>query len=705
MAADKDVLEEAKERFENALDAWSEVRAAALDDLRFARLGDQWPPEIAKQRQLEGRPCLTLNRLPAYIRQVVNDARQNKPTIRVRPVDDTADVNTAEIFNGIIRHIEMISDADVSYDTAIDCSVTQGMGFFYIDIDYAYDNSFDLDIFIRRVSNPQSVLFDPNSEAADSSDWDFAFITEDVDRETFKKEYPDAELTDWDRKDAPGWFTQDTIRRTAYWSRDKVKKKILQLSNGEIADAATFEKPDIKAVFDAGGITVVNERAVNGYKVTRRLMTGTEILETTEWAGKYIPVVPVFGEEINDNGRRVFQSLVRHAKDSQRNFNYWRTTATELVALAPKAPWVGPEAAFEVEGEAEKWATANTQSHAFLRYKGSIPPERQPFAGVPAGAVNEAVSSADDMKAIIGMFDASMGAPSNEKSGVAIMKRQRESDTGSYHYIDNLTRAIRCAGKILVDLIPQVYTPGRIVRVIGEDGMARMVKTGQPPQVPPAPQLPPNTPPEIAAQVNQQYQAEVEKQQQALALMPVYDLSVGNYDVESKAGPSFTSRREEAADAMIRITQANPAAAGVLGSEIVRSLDLPKGEEIAAKLDAAVAAQAGQGQQGAPDVVGAAKVQADAKLQTNRESLQADVMMNREKLQAQVMMNHDKIMAEAAMKKQQQDADAAESTGKNLTQLATTALKTGHVPGGHADTPEFLKPMPPFNPNAGIPAP
>lgn len=696
MASDKDVLSEAKERFADAQDAWSHVRNSALEDLRFARLGEQWPYEIARQRQLESRPCLTINLLPPYIRQVVNDARQNKPTIRVSPVDSSADRATAAVFNGIIRHIERISDADIAYDTAIDCSVTQGLGFFYMDLDYVGDSTFDMDIFIRRVSNPQAVLFDAKSEAADSSDWRYAFITEMMDRAEFKRLYKGAQVSDWNgaSKDSAGWFTQDQVRLSAYWSREETTRKILQLSNGEIVDAVKYNDPAVKALFDVAKVTVVRDREVKGYKVVHRIMSGADILETQEWAGKYIPVVPTFGDELNVDGKRYFQSLVHHAKDSQRNYNYWRSTETELVALAPKAPWVGEEEAFNVDGEAEKWATANTQSHAFLRYKkGTQAPSRQEFAGIPAGALQQSTNASGDLKATLGMHDAAVGAPTNDPSGLALLRRRKESDTSTFHFIDNLTRSVRCAGQILLDLIPQVYGPGRIARIIGEDGIADMVQLGA------LPQIPPNAPPEIAAQIR----AKLEENAKATGLARIYDLGVGCYDVEAKAGPSYTTRREEASDVMLRLIQASPAVAPAVGSVLMKNLDFPDAEKIAARMDQLQAAS--QGNTGAPDVVGAAKVQADADITANREKLQAQVIMNREKLQAEAQMNREKLAAEAAMKREAAAASAAETTSKNLTSVVTTGMRESkhHIP--QAPVPEFLQALPAFNPDAGAPAP
>lgn len=197
---------------------------------------------------------------------------------------------------------------------------------------------------------------------------------------------------------------------------------------------------------------------------------------TNAFAGKYIPIVPVYGDEVYLEGKRHFISLTRWARDPQQMFNYWRSASTELVALAPKAPFIGPKGAFKTD--ANKWATANATSHAYMEYDGQISPQRQAFAGVPAGVLQEALNASDDMKSTMGIYDAALGNRSNETSGRAIMQRQRESDTATFNYIDNLSRAIRHAGRIIVDLIPKVYNTERIIRVIHEDGQNEQVKIG-----------------------------------------------------------------------------------------------------------------------------------------------------------------------------------------------------------------------------------
>ncbi len=565
----EDILKDAREAFDLARDCEAENRLAAVDDIRFARLGEQWPEKVRRDRELDGRPCLTINRLPAFIRQVVNDARQNKPSIVCHPVDDAADPETAEILNGLIRNIEQSSDAEVAYDTALDFAVTGGFGYFRINTRYARDDGFDQDLVIERVADPFSIYGDPHSTAADSSDWNTAFVVDSLPRAAFEARWKGAQAVDWQAEaygGLPGtWMDGDRVMVAEYWRREAATRTILALSDGQVVEEGVYRAQ--KAMFDALGVSVIGQpRMVASHKVTQRVLTGAEVLETVDWAGKYIPIVPVYGEELHVDGKRRLRSLVRDAKDPQRMFNYWRTTSTELVALAPKAPFIGRKGAFETD--ATKWATANVQTHAYIEYDGPEPPQRQGFGGVPAGAIQEALNAADDMKSIMGLYDASLGARSNETSGRAIMARQREGDVSTFHYIDNLSRAIRHAGRILIDLIPKVYSAPRVVRVLGPSGDAQL------------------------APVNQKLQAPgPDKESQARKIEKIYDLTVGKYDLTVKSGPSFTSRREEAATQMIELIRAYPQAAPIMGDLLAKNLDWPGADEIAGRLAAMLPAE------------------------------------------------------------------------------------------------------------------
>jgi hypothetical protein len=568
---DDDLHAEGMRIYKIAIERDGDNRTRYEDDVRFARLAEQWPAAVRKKRQAEGRPCLTINRMAAFIRQVVNDARQNSPQIKFHAVGEGADQWTAKVLDGVTRNIEYSSNAEVAYDTAADNAVTGGFGYFRITTDYAADDVFDQDIRIERIANSLSVVPDPYCMDADSANWNDAFITETYSVDTFKKKWPNADIDSFegDRKDvAPDWLEGDDIVVAEWWTRREVTATLLQLSNGMVMLEEQYEKA--KELLDVQGVTITTKRPTRTMKVTQHIMNGCEIIETNAWAGKYIPIVPVYGDEVIIDGKRHLKSLIHDAKDAQRMLNYWRTASTELVALAPKAPWVGPAGSFASD---PNWATANTENHQFLEYdpvEGGMPPQRQPFTGPPAGALQEALNASDDMKSIMGLFDASLGAQSNETSGRAILARQREGDVSTFNFTDNLSRAIRHAGRIICDLIPKVYSTARIIRTIREDGSSVNVPVNQ------KIEQPGQLLPEHAKAMGEQAQG----------ILHVYDLTTGKYDVTCESGPSYTTQREEAAAQMMNFIQAYPPAAQVMGPMLAKNLDWPGADEVADALKA-----------------------------------------------------------------------------------------------------------------------
>jgi hypothetical protein len=596
-ASEDDILKEAKEAFAQCEDAEADNRREALDDIRFARLAEQWPADILVQRQREGRPALTINKMPAFIRQVVNDARQNKPSIKVHPADSGADPETAEIYNGLIRNIEYTSNADVAYDTATECGVANGFGYIRVGLDYAFEDTFDLDIRIDRVANPFSVYADPMSTAADSSDWKVAFVVDVMKKSAFEREYPNASKTNWDGADwselTDPWLQDDAVMVAEYWTREEYDKPVLMLSDGTVIAEDTLEENDeLQDLLGVGALKVTMRRTAKCWRVKQRILNGVEVLKERDWPGQYIPIIPVYGDEVNVEGKRYFRSLIRDAKDSQRNFNFWRSTASELMAMSPKTPFIGPKGF--ANGFEDQWATANTENYGYLEYNGPAPPQRQPYASVPAGVLQEALNSSDDMKAIIGLYDASLGARSNETSGKAIMARQREGDVSTFHFIDNLSRAIRHTGRVIIDLIPRVYTQKRIIRTIGEDGTPKQTPLGVPVPVTDKSGQPVMQPPGMQPQGMQG----PGMQPPPPATVPktkVYDLSAGKYDLVVKSGPSFSTRREEAATQMTEFIRAVPAAAVVAGDLLVKNFDWPGADELAERLKGMVPPQAAGG--------------------------------------------------------------------------------------------------------------
>lgn len=555
-SSDHELLEQIKRNFEADEEAWREVRQDALDDWEF-RAGNQWPEAIKRERDQDDRPCLVINKMPQHINQITNEQRQNRPSIKISPVDDFADVETAKVFQGIIKHIENSSNASVAYDNATDGAATGGLGYIRVTTDYCDDMSFDQEIQIKQVYDWASVYFDANSKEPDGSDANHAFIHQEMSKDDFKREYPDAKIssmTDWTSVgDSDGWITKNTCRVAEYFYKKYTKAKIYQIRDlvtGEILVLKKDELPSNPTTYD-----ILNERETLIPSIEWVKTNGDEILEKTTWPGKWIPIIPVYGKAMIVDGKRIFESVIRHAKDSQRMLNYWASTESETIALAPKAPFIVADGQIPDEYK-NIWKQANRKNTAYLPYKpvsagGNLvgPPQRNAYEA-PIGAITQArMQSNDDIKATTGIYDASLGSKSNETSGIAIQRRNNQAQTSNFHFIDNLNRSIRHVGKILVDLIPKIYDTERALRIIGEDGTEEVVK------------------------VNTIFDGK-----------PKNNLGAGKYDVVVETGPSFATKRQEAAAMMIDMTKAFPNFAQVAGDLILGNMDWPGAKEMQARI-------------------------------------------------------------------------------------------------------------------------
>jgi len=572
------ILATARSRLDMAIGALSESREDEIDDLKFyAGSPDnhwQWPADVLATRgavqgqTINARPCLTINKLPQHVRQVTNDQRQNRPSGKVIPADDKADIAVAEIFNGMVRHIEYISDADVAYDTACENQVSYGEGYIRILTEYCDDNTFDQDIKIGRVRNSFSVYMDPTIQDPCGSDAKWCFITEDITKADYERMYPNsAPITTLQSlgvgdQNLSQWLNEDTIRIADYYYVD-YDRATLNLYPGNItAFAGTPEDKMLKAQFGKPLKTRESDRC----RIKYCKINGYEILEEREWAGKYIPVVRIVGNEFEVDGRLYVSGIVRNAKDAQRMYNYWVSQEAEMLALAPKAPFIGYGGQFE--GYETQWKTANTTNWPYLEVNpdvtdgsGSILPLPQraqpPMAS--SGLLQAKAGASEDIKSSTGQYNASLGMSSNERSGKAILARQREGDVGTYHYGDNLARGVRHITRQLVDLIPKIYDTQRVARIIGEDGETDMVKI-DPMQAEPVKKI-----------VNQE----------GIVIDKIYNPSVSKYDVVVTTGPGYATKRQEALEAMAQLLQGNPQLWQVAGDLFVKNMDWPGAQEMA----------------------------------------------------------------------------------------------------------------------------
>lgn len=562
-ADDAAIIAECIARLQLSVTANSENRAHAIDDLEFEN-GEQWDPAVKAQRTRDQRPCLTMNKLPTFVHQVTNAQRQNVPSINVHPVGD-GDKDVAKVIQGGIRHVEYASNANVAYDTAVNSAAKIGEGYFRLVTAYCREDSFDQELRFARIRNPFTVYMDPSIIELDGSDQQWCVLSTKQSRTDFKVENPDADQVDMVAVRGMGdaahdWADEDQVRLAEYYRLHREPAKVVLLSNGE----SGFKD---KLLELPAGVTVKLER--DGYRTTVQWfkLTATQILDRAVIPCKWIPVFPVFGDETDIDGKVIRRGIIRNAKDPARMYNFWMTAATEEVALRPKTPYIGAEGQFE--GHESEWAAANTSSFPFLEYKpkslgGQLapPPQRQPMADLPAGVLAMAMHASDDIKATTGIFDASLGARSNETSGVAIRQRDRQGDTANFHYIDNLHITLRHVGRCMIDMWPKVYDARRTLQIMGQDGKVSAVEINA--QVPPEKQKPDPKTGAIQRVLN--------------------DMTVGEYAVTVSAGPSYDTMRQEAVDGMIQTAQSWPKLMDIAGDKVVRTMDWPGADEIADRI-------------------------------------------------------------------------------------------------------------------------
>ena len=527
-------IKEARERFQRGVDFDRENRDQAVEDLKFYA-GEQWDDDAQAARK--GRPMLTINSLPSFVAQVVGDIRINRPAIRVRPADD-GDKDLAEIREGLIRAIERDSDAQGVYVNAANNQVACGIGNFRIGLKYASNDGFNRDLMIEAIPNAFAVTWDPYATERTAKDATHCFVSDMMPRKDFEAQYDSVldSVLEVPLHDTDGWYSQDSVRITEYWLIKTTRVDLAMLEGGLV----------VKANKVPPGVQPIRTRTADVKSACMYLISGTQVLNGPyELAIDRLPIIRVQGWEVNVGDRRIRGGLVRHARDSQRLKNYWRSVSAEMLALAPKGKWLLEE---RQEGDQDIFRDAVNSDDNVLTYTGQTPPQ---FVGPPmmnSAVLQESNLNAQDMKDTTGLHDASLGARSNETSGRAIMARQREGDVATYIYPDNLQAAIREGGRVLNMLIPTVFDTARTIRVLGEDDSVKIKR------------------------VNDKTDSKS------------LDINSGKYDVSIESGPSYSTKRVEAAESMMQFVQAVPSAAAVSGDLIAKAQDWPMANEIAERL-------------------------------------------------------------------------------------------------------------------------
>lgn len=597
LTGDEKIISEAKNRFAHVEAYEADFRRAYLDDLK-ADAADAinmygWPNSVRRNRDMDQRPCLTVNKLHQHNLQIINNSKQNKPSVKIHPTGSEATAEAADIFEGVIRHIEYQSTAQAAYDKAVEYQVKCGLGFWRIITAYASEDispeAFNQEIYIRAVKDPLNVYLDNDIQEIDGSDAKWGFIFDNVPIEEFNKKYPkykDPPTTPNLGESSNNWVTVDHVRVAEYYRKVEKKKTIVAFVDPETQEVRVVPKNDVPKELLAPLLAepTTKTREISEPTIEWYMIVGNEVADRSIWPGKYIPIVRIIGEETTIDGELDRKGHTRALLDPQRIYNYWTSSAVEFVALQGKQPYVAPAAA--IEGYENYWESANKINYSVLPYKNKddegveIPAPRRETPPVFSSAYMTGMQvAANEMQMVSGQHEAIMGEKSNETSGKAINQRQRQGETATYHFIDNLAHGIRYTGKILLDLIPKIYDTPRIIMIMAENGEQTMVD------------LDPK-----AAQAH-----ELRKNKLTNEVKMIFNPNVGRYGVQADIGPNYGTRREEAFNAFSQIAAQSPQMMALVGDLMFQSADFPGAEEIAERLRRMVPAQA-LGEEGPPEV-------------------------------------------------------------------------------------------------------
>lgn len=663
--ADADFLRIARERFQAGVTADFENRKRDEADRKFFK-GEQWSTTEKEDRK--GRITLRINRLPQFVKQVTGEMRQNKPAIRVLPKEE-GNEKLAEVYAAIIRHIESLSDAHRIYNKAAEQAVIGGIGWFRILTDYLDDTSFDQEIQIKPIRNPLSVVVDPDARELTRQDMNWAFVTELISKKKFEKDYPDVSLVGFEspNQEYAQWLQGDFIRVAEYWYREKVTRKLALFSDGstDFSDDLDLDEINmVRAQQQLEPIQIVRERDVETHKVCWSRMTGAAVIDKGEWEGRWIPLVPVIGEEVEAGDEVYRHGLIHHATDAQKSYNYARSAMVEHIGNQPKAPWLAT--AKQIANYKAMWENANRGNPAALIYDAdpvAPPPTRVPPPQMPVAWYQEAQVADQDMKATTGIYDASLGKSGNETSGRAIIARDQQGETSTYVYVDNQVAAIRLTGMMLIDIIPHIYSDERIIRIIGEDGSI-----------------------EDYAKVNTRLPDGT----------TFNDLSQGQYDVEVTTGPAYATKRQMAADSMMQFAQAVPAAGQVGADLIAKAMDWPNADKLADRfqmmlppgLDPEADKKRAEIQQ---------QTQGPPQPDPQQQAMEAEMAMQQAKLQAEqqasmmkLQLTEHEMTAELQLAQQKQAAEI-ELAREKFEFEKDLALQKAHLDATIADRNADLK--------------
>jgi hypothetical protein len=582
---EKEIFEEARDRLQICIASESDNRRRAKEATEF-REGKQWDDEPSSSVS-QDEPEMTVNLTDALVRRVENNIKQQRPRGKCHPVGDGADIEIAEILNGIGRHIETRSEASVAYDSASTSALDGGWGYFRLIAEFVDRKSFQKDLRILPIRNALSVFMDPSAIMPSGCDQNWCLISVKMSRQEYKRRYPRAENAGWADisvgDGAADWEDKESVRLAEYFRlREKAETLFLirgpngqeftryrsEMPRGE--DGKLLDIAEAQALMAPRGLVIDGERESTKMQVEWFRLNGRKVVERERLPGTYIPIFRVEGNYKNLDGKIIRRGMVESLMGPARMVNYGETAKIKRLGLAPKAPWVAAEG--QLDGHPE-WDDANQKTYSVLTYKMVVietssgpvvapPPSRQTPAQIEAGFSEFVQQMRTNLMAVAGMpNEPGMDKQGEVVSGEAMRRRQYLSDQSHFQYYDNLTLAIAQCWRVITEWVPVYYSePGRVQRVIGEDSTPEMVTLNQ--------------------RVTDDQGVETVKN----------DLTVGRYDVVMETGPGYDTKREEGAESLLSLLAIPPLAEAVvkLGLDLVfRSIDHPYMQELADRVQAA----------------------------------------------------------------------------------------------------------------------
>ena len=547
-----EIIELAKERFKEIYDFEGTQRREMEDDLYFAKV-DQWDKDVRAGRSVDGfeRPCLTIPRLDQYLDYVNNQQRQNRPAIKVAPIDDGAQEKHAKNRQGLMKNIQYKSKSDLAHQIMFENATNMGRGHCIVNTEYVSPSSFDQEIVVDPVPDPLRIFMDARRTRPDYSDCKFGFYLESMSKKQFDKEYKGKHPSPWESVDMDDiWVSTGDVVIVQYWCLEEVRDELLLIETE--VDGQLIQVKKLKSEID-GKVSddmILNRRKVKRPQWMWYKMTGQDILEKRELLCKEIPIITMVGKEGTYKGEWYCYGLTRRMKDSCRMYNYVSSTEIEYLDTYSKAPYIGAVGQFE--GLEDEWAESNITPTPFLRYHPTdiqgtpVPPPQRNTPPAPNSAhIQQKQEIIQDMNAISGLNQASFGMQTNETSGVAIRERKLEGDNASYHFNDNFGYALTHEGRVMNHMLDKVYDVDRVISIMGEDDEVQTMKLGE------------------------KYKGEE------------FSLGDGDFSVIVELGPSYATMRQESTAAMIESARYIPAIGQASPDLIIKQMDWPMKDDIA----------------------------------------------------------------------------------------------------------------------------